>query len=140
MSAGAKRVEEYANQEAAVYAQWLHSGNSTGHLSEHAIEALEKHFRHVITHALEMGTFTSEVTDLVWSKLYPQHTFWPMDWHGTGILRSRYVVTQSHKGASYYVLGRAYETLDEAKSAAQADYERCVLSALAPSSSTGEAA
>lgn len=47
-------IAAYAHQEAATYAAWLRAGNSTGDLSEHAVEGLEKHFVHVIRHALSV--------------------------------------------------------------------------------------
>ena len=47
-------IAAYAHQEAVTYAAWLRAGNSTGDLSEHAVEGLEKHFVHVIRHALSV--------------------------------------------------------------------------------------
>ncbi len=47
-------IAAYAHQEAVTYAVWLRAGNSTGDLSEHAVEGLEKHFVHVIRHALSV--------------------------------------------------------------------------------------
>ncbi|MDX3926786.1 MAG: hypothetical protein QHC90_13405 [Shinella sp.] len=49
-----EQITAYAKQEADSYVQWLHAGNSTGELSEHARDALQHHFSHVVRHALTL--------------------------------------------------------------------------------------
>lgn len=70
------------------------------------------------------------VKALEWKQLYPEQTMFSKDWHGTGILAARYVIQQYRPDGVFYVIGQEYPSFDEAKSAAQADYEHRVLSAL----------
>lgn len=71
-----------------------------------------------------------KVKPLEWRQLYPEHTMWPKDWHGTGVQRARYVVTQSYASGDFYVCGRGFSSLEEAKQYADTDYATSIRSAL----------
>jgi DNA-directed RNA polymerase subunit RPC12/RpoP len=92
---------------------------------------LESAIRASLTAALAVQTQQGvEVKKLEWVQLYPKHTAWPKDWHGTGVQRSRYVVTQNYASGDFYVLGRAFNSLEEAKFHAEVDYAASIRSAL----------
>lgn len=80
--------------------------------------------------ALEAAQPAGAVTvkALAWKELYPG-TFWPKTWHGVGV-NTTYKVEQAFSGHAWFAVGTYFDDLDEAKAAAQADYEQRILAAL----------
>ena len=72
------------------------------------------------------------VKPLEWRKLYEGSNAWPMTWHGTGIFGKIYPVEQHSPNQPFYTLGKGYDTLEAAKSAAFADYSARIMSVIEP--------
>ena len=78
-----------------------------------------------------------EVKPLRWRKLYEDSQMWPITWHGSGLFGTIYPVEQYSRNQQFYSNGNGYDTLEAAKSAAQADYTARIMSALATTETNG---
>lgn len=76
------------------------------------------------------------VKPLEWRNLYPESTKWPKIWHGKGVMNALYTCEQYGPAYGWFGTDGSFATLEAAKAAAQADYERRILSTL---SKRGEA-
>jgi hypothetical protein len=72
------------------------------------------------------------IKPLEWRQLYEEGTRYPKAWHGLGVFNRLVAVEQSFANGDFYCLGKGYQSLKEAKAAAQADYEIRIRSALVP--------
>jgi hypothetical protein len=80
------------------------------------------------------------VKPLEWRKLYEDSQAWPMTWHGKGLFDKIYPIEQYYSSGQFYTLGKGFDTLEAAKSAAFADYSARIMSAIEPAGVGAETA
>lgn len=117
-------------QSALCQLSWIEEG---GNENPRRIKIIEDALNRLTEYERALSALTQggvKVKELEWVQLYEKHTMHPKEWHGTGIFDARYIIKQRSRDSEFFVVGKNHKTLEAAKSAAQADYETRIRSAL----------